>query len=211
MAKLALALWLFYFATTVGISIVRQLRRLGHTGLVGRHAPRGSVAWLAEIGHEFSIALGFSAPILALTGLVEPLVELDKPGVHLAGIALYTAGLAGVLAAQAAMGDAWRVGTDPQERTELVTHGPFALVRHPIYSALVVLYVGLALVVPSAVALAAPILFWLAVEGEVRLIEEPHLARVHGAAWREYAARTGRFLPRIGRDAEVGFARSNET
>jgi protein-S-isoprenylcysteine O-methyltransferase Ste14 len=201
MAELALALWLFYLATTLGVSLARQLRRRGETGLVGRHAPRGSMAWMAEVGHELAIALGFSAPILALTGAVEPVDALDKPGVHVAGIVLYAAGLAGVIAGQAAMGDSWRIGTDPEERTELVTRGPFALVRHPIYSALIVLFAGLALLVPSVVAMAAPILFWLAAEGEVRLIEEPHLARSHGAAWSSYAARTGRFLPRIGRDA----------
>jgi hypothetical protein len=56
------------------------------------------------------------------------------------------------------------------------------------------------------VALAAPLLFWLAAEGEVRLIEEPHLARVHGHAWHNYAGRTGRFLPWIGQDASASSA-----
>ena len=186
--------------------MTRQLRRRGETGLVGRKAPRGSLAWIAEIGHELSIALGLSAPILALTGVLEPIGALDEPGAHIAGLVFYAAGLVGVIVAQSAMGDSWRIGTDPAERTELVTNGPFELVRHPIYSALIVLYLGLALLVPSIVALAAPILFWLAAEGEVRLIEEPHLARMHGPAWSNYAARTGRFVPRIGRNegAESG-------
>jgi protein-S-isoprenylcysteine O-methyltransferase Ste14 len=34
---------------------------------------------------------------------------------------------------------------------------------------------------------------------QVRLVEEPYLRRVHGCAYETYAARTGRFLPRIGR------------
>jgi protein-S-isoprenylcysteine O-methyltransferase Ste14 len=206
MAALALALWLLYLGATLGVSVTRQLRLRGQTGLVGRSAPRGSLAWIAEIGHELSIALGFSAPVLALAGVVGALEALDEPGVHVAGILLYAAGLAGVIVAQSAMGDSWRIGTDPGERTELVTRGPFSFVRHPIYSALVVLYFGLALLVPSIVALAAPILFWLAAEGEVRLIEEPHLARLHGRVWSNYAARTGRFLPWIGRDASAGSA-----
>jgi protein-S-isoprenylcysteine O-methyltransferase Ste14 len=33
----------------------------------------------------------------------------------------------------------------------------------------------------------------------VRLVEEPYLERVHGEAYRAYAERTGRFVPRIGR------------
>ena len=34
---------------------------------------------------------------------------------------------------------------------------------------------------------------------QVRLVEEPYLRRVHGDAYRRYAASTGRFLPWIGR------------
>ncbi len=34
---------------------------------------------------------------------------------------------------------------------------------------------------------------------QVRAIEEPYLVRTHGAAYTGYAARTGRFLPGIGR------------
>jgi protein-S-isoprenylcysteine O-methyltransferase Ste14 len=38
-----------------------------------------------------------------------------------------------------------------------------------------------------------------ALELQVRRVEEPHLLRVHAATYRDYAARTGRFLPGIGR------------
>ena len=33
----------------------------------------------------------------------------------------------------------------------------------------------------------------------MRFVEEPYLRRAHGEAYRAYAARVGRFLPRIGR------------
>lgn len=39
----------------------------------------------------------------------------------------------------------------------------------------------------------------LAIEIQVRWAEEPYLQRVHGSEWREYAARTGRFVPGLGR------------
>jgi protein-S-isoprenylcysteine O-methyltransferase Ste14 len=41
--------------------------------------------------------------------------------------------------------------------------------------------------------------FLTAMEIQVRFVEEPYLERVHGDAYRRYAARTGRFLPGIGR------------
>ena len=38
-----------------------------------------------------------------------------------------------------------------------------------------------------------------AVQIQVRVVEEPYLQRVHGAACGGYAARDGRFLPGLGR------------
>lgn len=46
------------------------------------------------------------------------------------GLGLAVIGLALVLAAQQAMGDSWRIGVDPSERTGLVTTGAFATVRN---------------------------------------------------------------------------------
>jgi protein-S-isoprenylcysteine O-methyltransferase Ste14 len=49
------------------------------------------------------------------------------------------------------------------------------------------------------VALAGLAALWLALEIQVRLVEEPYLLRTHGDAYREYAARVGRFVPGLGR------------
>jgi protein-S-isoprenylcysteine O-methyltransferase Ste14 len=59
--------------------------------------------------------------------------------------------------------------------------------------------VGLALVVPNIVSLIAVAALLTALEIQVRLVEEPYLARTHGDDYRRYAAATGRFLPGIGR------------
>ena len=39
----------------------------------------------------------------------------------------------------------------------------------------------------------------VALELQTRFVEEPHLRRVHGAAYAAYAAQVGRFVPRVGR------------
>ena len=41
--------------------------------------------------------------------------------------------------------------------------------------------------------------FLLALEIQVRLVEEPYLLAIHGEAYRAYAAVTGRFVPGVGR------------
>lgn len=59
--------------------------------------------------------------------------------------------------------------------------------------------VGLALVVPNVVAALALAVLLIALELQVRWVEEPYLARAHGPSCRAYAARTGRFVPGCGR------------
>ncbi len=76
--------------------------------------------------------------------------------------------------------------------------------RKPIFTAMVTAQAGIVLVVPTWVSAAALAALVAAVELQVRSAEEPHLLRVHGAAYVDYAARTGRFVPGIGRLARAG-------
>ena len=84
------------------------------------------------------------------------------------------------LAAQISMGDSWRIGVDEEERTEMVTDGAFAIVRNPIFSAMVVTAVGLTAMVPNVVSVIGLVALIVALELQVRFVEEPYLATVHG-------------------------------
>jgi protein-S-isoprenylcysteine O-methyltransferase Ste14 len=53
--------------------------------------------------------------------------------------------------------------------------------------------------VPNVVAAATLAALVAGLETQVRLVEEPYLARVHGDRYRRYAAATGRFVPGVGR------------
>jgi protein-S-isoprenylcysteine O-methyltransferase Ste14 len=145
------------------------------------------------------IALGVLGAVLVLEESGEPVAALDGPAAHAAGIALFATGLAGTFYSQLAMGASWRVGVDESERTELVTGGPFRLVRNPIYAAMLPALLGLALLTPNALALAGFALVLLALELQVRVVEEPYLLRTHGHEYRRYAERVGRFVPGVGR------------
>jgi protein-S-isoprenylcysteine O-methyltransferase Ste14 len=54
------------------------------------------------------------------------------------------------------------------------------------------------LMVPNVVAFAGLAALALALEIQVRLVEEPYLRKAHGETYLSYAARTGRFAPGMG-------------
>jgi protein-S-isoprenylcysteine O-methyltransferase Ste14 len=194
----ALILWGLYGLLAFGGRILIQLRNTGSTGVVGVGGTGGAIEWLSGALFVGSLGAGVLADVLQLSGDIEPVAALDEIGPQVAGLVMYAAGLVGVLGSQLAMGRSWRIGV-PEEKTELVTGGPFALVRNPIYTAMVIAVAGLALLAPNALALASVLGLIAGLELQVRFAEEPQLLRSHGHEYAEYARRVGRFVPGIGR------------
>ena len=83
-------------------------------------------------------------------------------------------------------------------RISVADAAPFGLVRNPIYSAMIPTVLGLVLMVPNALAIAALVALITALELQVRLVEEPYLRQVHGDAYADYTSRVGRFFPGLG-------------
>jgi protein-S-isoprenylcysteine O-methyltransferase Ste14 len=198
-AAAALVLYLIYLALAFGLRTIIQLRSTGSSGFHGIDGEFGSPTWLAGVGFVVALVLGLAAPVLALLDVAAPIDALDQPGLHAAGIVLAITGTVATLLAQFAMGSSWRIGVDPSERTALVTSGPFALVRNPIFAAMLPTALGLTMLVPSGVAIAGLFGLVVALELQVRVVEEPYLRRAHGGAYAGYAARVGRFVPGVGR------------
>lgn len=201
-SSLALVLYVAWFAVAFGIRTVVQLRRTGDHGFrVGVERP-GSLEWWARIGFIGAMAIGLAAPILAVTGAVEPLDV--APAVTVAGVVLTAIGIVATFVAQVAMGESWRVGVDPAERTTLVVRGPFKAVRNPIFTTMGVTAVGFALLVPSVISALGLLALIVSLELQVRTVEEPYLRRVHGDAYGRYCESVGRFVPWVGRVGRVG-------
>ena len=95
-----------------------------------------------------------------------------------------------------------RIGIDRTEITGLVTGGVFSLVRNPIFTAMIFTAAGFAAMVPNIIAVVAAICLVVAIEFQVRYVEEPHLQRLHGHAYTDYATQVGRFIPLLGRMPE---------
>lgn len=137
--------------------------------------------------------------VLALTEATGPVAYLDRPAISGLGIGAAVVGILLVVRAQSDMGASWRIGIDQTERTELVTSGMFRWSRNPIFLGVIIFWAGFALVVPNIPALVSVLAVTLAIEVQVRAVEEPYLIRVHGDAYWRYASRTGRILPWFGR------------
>lgn len=204
MTVLALALYLVGLAVVFGVRTWLQIRRTGSSGFHGISGRPGSLRWTAGVLFVLALALGVAAVVLAAAGATPPPSGGVASVLAVTGLGVAVLGFAGVLAAQTGMGSSWRIGVDESERTELVTQGLFALVRNPVFTAMTTAQAGVALMVPTWLSAAALACLVLAVELQVRLIEEPYLRQVHGAAYGDYAAATGRFLPGLGRSRDAG-------
>lgn len=170
----------------------------------------GRSAWLSSLGANraervantlFLTACGLELanPALALAG-IRPLGADPVPAAVAVSVVLFLSGLILAVLAQNTMGYAWRTGIDPGSTAPLVVHGPFRLVRNnPTYTSLLANGVAIALLVPTALAVGAVLVCLLALQIQTRLVEEPHLERLHNRAYHDYAARVGRFLPLVGR------------
>jgi protein-S-isoprenylcysteine O-methyltransferase Ste14 len=83
-----------------------------------------------------------------------------------------------------------------RERHTLVTNGPYRWVRHPFYDAMALVTLGAALLAANWFILLMGVIVFslLALRSNV---EERQLLARFGEPYREYRARTGRFVPRF--------------
>lgn len=117
-------------------------------------------------------------------------------GLRTAGVAVGVVGVALLTWVHATLGRAFSPTLVVRAGAPLVTAGPYARVRHPMYVAFLLIAGGVALttanVLVAAVGLGA-IAFVMIVRTPR---EERMMLDAHGEAWRAYVERTGRFLPR---------------
>jgi protein-S-isoprenylcysteine O-methyltransferase Ste14 len=120
------------------------------------------------------------------------------PAAAAAGVALAWAGVALHARARRALGVRWSSAVAAPPDHQIVTQGPYAIVRHPLYLGVLLLAAGTVLAHTSAATLC--IAAGLAA-GMVRKIpaEERVLRATCGEAWRRYAAEVPALVPRPSR------------
>jgi protein-S-isoprenylcysteine O-methyltransferase Ste14 len=150
-----------------GWRTVAQARATGSTGFVA-HRERGGAAKAAGA----ALTVGLLA-VVAGTALAD---RRGWDALGVVGTAAMVAGLLVTLAAQRAMGAAWRIGVDPDEQTELVTAGPFGRVRNPVFTGMLAFAAGSALAAPNGVTVAGLLLAAGGVAAQVLLSRSPTCA-----------------------------------
>lgn len=114
--------------------------------------------------------------------------------VYWGGVGLTAAGLGFAVWARRHLGANWSGTVSIKQGHELVTSGPYALVRHPIYTGLLLAFAGSVLARGEVRGLLAWLLAALYLLGRVR-VEERWMAQQFGDAYRDYAKRVAALVP----------------
>ena len=148
------------------------------------HEPRG-----VRNAHLLLFAAAFALAVWPILTLGVP-----TPAAPIAGLAVQLVGLAFAIWARATLGAHWSGTVTIKEGHELVQRGPYAIVRHPIYTGLIVAFLGTAILVGDLRG-------WLALACAVAAIaikvpvEERFMARAFPEAWPAYRKRVLAIVP----------------
>jgi len=194
---MAATVWAYW--TCVGAMIVRVRRRTRKlSGIVPsqRLEQMMWVVWVPLVAAWMLlpyVAAGSTSPPWQLPGFAR-----DMPMLLLrwlaAAVGLACLGLS--IHCWLRMGRNWRMAVAPDQQTELVTTGLYGLVRHPIYALSILLMVCTVVVAPTAPVMVMALIHISLMLAKARN-EERFLVERHGAVYRRYMQRTGRFVPRL--------------
>ena len=84
----------------------------------------------------------------------------------------------------------------PRATATLVTTGPYRWIRHPMYSAALILVIATTLLTENLVVAVGGFIMFVLMAARSRL-EEQRLVEKFGDAYRAYQRETGKFLPKV--------------
>lgn len=113
----------------------------------------------------------------------------------MAGVALFALGAVVGVWGVRSLGGSRTPNPTPKAGAELVQHGIYRVLRHPLYSSVMLASVSWALLWQSAAALVASVVLCAFFDAKARLEERLLLARFPEYA--AYRGRTWRFVPRV--------------
>jgi protein-S-isoprenylcysteine O-methyltransferase Ste14 len=132
-------------------------------------------------------------PVFPLPALAERFVAW-APWQFWLGALLTAVGLVFAVWARRHIGRNWSGSVTLKQGHELITSGPYALVRHPIYTGLLLAFVGSAVARADARAVLAVLIALAALWRKLKL-EERWMREQFGDAYLEYSRRVAALIP----------------
>lgn len=121
-------------------------------------------------------------------------VPWHGPARYYVELAFVVVGLAFTLWARVQLAGNWSGSVTVKQQHELITSGPYRLVRHPIYAGALLAFLGTAIAQDQWRSLLAFVIVWLAWWRKWRL-EERFMQETFGAAYTNYRARVPAAVP----------------
>ena len=152
-------------------------------------------------GQNITYQLVSVAGMLALLIVTRPTRALFTPLWQLANpaewslVGLTAAGFALACWARLTLGKLWSAGVERKEGHRIVEDGPYALVRHPIYTGLLAAALALALVKATPLALIGLVLTTVGFTVKARLEERFLAAELGEAGYADYRRRVPMLVP----------------
>jgi len=184
----------------VGVTVLGLPHRLRADRVGGKVSIREDPVW-------FWILMGLVGPPVALVCLgflIQPRwvdfgVMGFPPWLRLAGVPVGVAGMALFGWTLVHLGANVTSTSMPRATATLVTAGPYRWIRHPMYSATLLLVLAASLLTSHAVVALGGVAMFALLAARSRL-EEERLVEKFGKAYCAYRSCTGRFLPRWPRE-----------
>jgi len=152
---------------------------------------RGRILWRREV--RIRVVLVVLAVAVARLGLFRMHGLRTGPWLAGIGLVLFAAGLALAVWARLHLGRNWGGPMTQKADPELVTSGPYRLVRHPIYSGILVAFTGSALALDWAWLVVVVLTGVYFVHSAT--VEERHLSQAFPDTYPEYRRSTRMLVP----------------
>ncbi len=178
-------LWLVFFAFWM-LAALRNKRALVR------------ISWRRGLTYGIPVVLGYYCIFTKNRAIpwLQTRILPRNTELAIAGIAITLAGMAFAVWARLHLGRNWSSAPMIKEHHQLIRSGPYRLVRHPIYSGILLALAGTCLANGKVGGVLSVALVWLAWIIKSRM-EEEFMVRTFGAEYEEYRRTTGALFPRL--------------
>jgi protein-S-isoprenylcysteine O-methyltransferase Ste14 len=179
------ALWLFFLVIWGIASVIDKERTHG----------QDAFRWLTTRGVAIAGVAGFFHMQVFAWGSFTPAPYTASPFIAVLGIFICAAGIVVAVWARLHLGLNWNIPMVERDDTHFVTSGPYAAVRHPIYTGILIAMLGSAFVFGNvwlSIFTVFLVYFLYAAKEEERVMEERFKE-----AYAQYQKRTHMLIPRF--------------